>query len=414
MNSQYRGIISRTANLFRYFYNTMSLEASERIQLTDLQVRDYIAKRSDIIKDIKSGRSEISKIYRSYGKARAQFAASKKESLARMRQRIAQYEVDILSKNIEAYAGLFRTLRYGNELFADYMLLFKNYCGMIENGSISDELESALRADTLFTGLKDFDRQKLSGEINTKNYIRMEGLTAVSRLVSVLRFYRSADINIAEHPSAGELKNYKSLFNERPWVMVSSWRMNEKNYARVDKKAVKYLANLKRRRIWSQNDALQSRRFNRNGVSITVPEGWKEVTPPLSDKYTGSLLCSFNTEARDARIDLVMVSHGSKELKEAADMYSSERGAPVMKTWAKRRGVQYYRTVSRADDSMLVECYAFRMNGLIFILSGTTDKARYGFFTGKLKSVFESIDLSAREHHMNSSLLPQLPLRVSN
>ncbi|MCP4137287.1 MAG: hypothetical protein GY754_40340 [bacterium] len=408
--------VRKTAHLFKFIAYSLSLKRSDLIALKRTDLRIIKETRADFLKEIKSSRHGISAYYKDYLRDLREVARKKKALSSGLKEKIAQYEINILLQNAQACVKLYDSLRYAEEAMAYYQLKFKEYKKEIESGTMSGPLEESIQKLSLISTIKDFDRARLVDEYITKKYVKREARMAIARLTTILRYYKVRKIKIKSSPDYDEIFALKSKLGKKIEVRIDSWIMNEANFDSIDKKAAKKLTVMRKRKIWETG--AKKRNVQRNTLPsaipdheadidlpeddlhsdsgdmnrpLAIPRGWKEDRNSAYDQSRG-VIKSYSSMDRGAVIRLVKLPlKKSDNVKEITENWTKRSGNNMIKErWGRKNRMEYFWTLSKDKHSNVCESYSVLKEGFVYILSGTTSKNKYNFFKGKLNTVFAS------------------------
>jgi hypothetical protein len=397
LNRKYTGAVQLTPNFFKRDEDRSGISRELQISLKPADLASARKDRERRAEAVHACRIEIKSAYKNYSDRRREFLTRKNEAANRLDANIAQHEIDTIYKSAKEYVALFETHRYAEEIISYYSTRFSEFETAAGTGQISKDLEYAVKMNSIFSTIKSFDAKKLDREYRTRVYVKKSALVELSRLTTLINFYRKKNISIGFAPSAEELASLKAALNRYPSAKIAEWRMTETNYAEVDRKAAKKLEDTINRRAWStdagaSNPLARPETFSMNGSSLFTylpPAGWHmEGRAGSSEGRTG--YASPDGES----VIKIIVTDISGGLKEAGERYSVKGPVkPVMKKWGKKGDTEYYWFITRAKDGRLSETYSININGKTVVINGTAPRSRYNVFKVRFDALFNSIDI---------------------
>lgn len=398
----YIAAIKRIDTIPRFAMKGIVFDRNVLASLQANDIRSLRSKQTDCASGIKGSRYEAGILYHEFLKNRDAAIRSGKNMDSTMKNLAAQFEIDTITGSLKDCLESFARYRYAETAFAGYRIAFDRLQNDAQTGGVTAELGQVMERGTLIPGLEGFDREILEKEMRARNYFFRKTRIELSRLVSVLQYYRHAGITVEGYPSADEMVEIESLLKKRPSVKIASWEMHETNFDLVDRKAAALISQTMKRSLWKpvkNDDSILAGNslpavtvtLPENGITLSIPSGWRESHDKEPKNKTG-VIRQYSGIDSETSISLVSLPLEKKNIKEISHRWLSGQGSkPLKERWGRQDDADYYWVLARGRDNRLSECYVISKDGCAFIVEGNSTKNKYTLFSQKLGDVFRSI-----------------------
>ncbi len=387
----------RNSQLYSLLLELPYAERDEYPFLQPDQVREMKNTRAAMTVAVKKSRQRISGLARALQRANAKEARLKKVRDNRAGHRLAQYELEILLSGLRDYEKLHESMNYAEEAFAGYLIVFNGLNKQAEKGDVSLEMEKTLREKSLLSLVPGFDRKRIQREYKTRKFAAGKISLALSRIFYLVEFYRKNHLALSNYPSRDEVRELNRKIEKRLSVDVSQWKMDEKNFEMVDKKAVTRLTLHYHKNIWRKGSGRkegspgETMRIMEEGLRFDLPAGWREKRVSQRDREKG-ITRQFMTPDGKAMIQVAVYSPDGKDARGICEIWLKRMGKKIIKEkWGKKDDLEYFWSIAGDDHRTVLESYVFPRGSKVIILSGETMRGRYGFFKNKMEDVFQSV-----------------------
>lgn len=391
-----------TSKLMKSSIQILSINNTFKPYLIPEDLNEFHEKKKDFIAFCNNSKKDILQIHIEFRKNYIAGIKEQKKNAELMRQRTAQYEINIIAENIILYSNALKKLNYSDELFREYQSEFKILHDDCANGIFSEDLDTVLKTGSLFSLITDYDKAKLQNEYKAKQYIKSVISRDTAGLKTLISHYKSRGIKFIDLPVYIDNSNVSYLLNKTSKAKIDDWLLTEKNFQNTDRKAVKLIKQIYYKKSWeltpsNREEEIQTAtaphkkyRLKNSDIIFMVPAGWDLVQPTSSEKLNGSI-SKFVNGADFSEIQIIFYDKNSDSPSAVAKWISSNSYKPVKIGWETIEGENFYWTVSKDDEMNVIKTYAVKTQTGMILISGKTDKKRFPFFQGRIESVFMSI-----------------------
>ncbi|MCU0844056.1 MAG: hypothetical protein MUC76_03935 [Spirochaetes bacterium] len=386
-------------SLYRAAGNSMSLDKNAVRFLSAAQQGDVRAVRSSFNDNLKAARTASGARLTAFSKSVAA-AAKKEQGLSEAFQcATADFEIEQMMKRLDEYSALYARLDYTGGALGRYAKLYNDMESRLSRGEKPGRLDEVIAQKSLLGMVEHFDTGAIRAERATAGYLRREIATEISRLATLINYYRQRRIEIHAGPSLERFAERRKALDESPSIAIASWTMNGLNVEEVDRKAAHRLTGMYHRLIW------QAKRPPETGVAGTppsassdghllsplIPAGWFE-SEPAADEAGDGIIKRYTSADKSASITIARVQAGGRMLNEISARWAKERGAGIVRQrWGKKENLDYFWTLARSPGRNVMEVYVLGEGQGALVVSGTTPRDRYTAFKAHLDAVFESM-----------------------
>ena len=400
--TSYKGVMPKILKSCRNLFKPEAISAistEERAVLNKEHLKDYAAINAHY-RTI--GSQHVANIRKNYEGSVAGFSHStalKKESFITSESRIGQDETDRLFNFAKKCADAIAAMNYTEEALKKY----KN-----EYLKISEELKLGAKNEILFNNdngatfsaiIGGVDPDLIERETITRELIAKEGMETLSGAITLVQYYKKKGAPIDFVPSNEEIAAIKSKFSSFPEIIVSSWRMNGKNFKKIDTNVSVELKKMQNKNAWNnKTESTGPEEFTINNkdnedkgkikVTFIPPSGWNKVSG--NDNKD---LC-FESPDMKALIKITSINDKDKQLQDLASSWPKNNGFTMTgKNWGKKNDCEYIKSTAKNRYNRIMESYMIAKNGHIIILSGETSGDMYKYLTKTLDSLFTNINI---------------------
>ena len=396
--------VRRVYTLFKVIEYSLSLEKRYFPSLDSSSLNAIKSEKMHFLEELKTLKSEIRSSHRLCAERHKKMKLKDREAENSLREKVARYEIEILFKFLSDEIAFYSGLKYAEKAFAFYRLKCDKLQSDASSVGHSDELENVMRLGSIFAVLEGFSGERIRSEYATKRYLKKRILAGLSKLQTLLNFYYRQGIISRIRSEKEELDEMRRLLGERSEVPIFRWVMNETNFAAVDKKVVEELLRIRKKRIWrleaedSENGGSDERtHIGEIGISLSIPDGWKRRGVENFEKMRG-VIRAYRSIDESAVIYIAQIPEKNKNAKEISDIWLESMESRIVKMrWGKSRISEYFWTLSRDKNKMIMEAYAMVNDRCAFVVSGVTTRERYRFFRSKMAHLIKSMQLKKEE-----------------
>ncbi len=391
------------STLFNTINQSLSIETRERPHLTNSKFTLLNKKRESEIAANNNSIQVIQKNRHLYNARQNELASIRKKRDEETKRKLAQYEVSVISENINNYIDTYSKLKYAEDVFSSYETQYSALDDKCRKGIFPAELDDVLKSGTLFSLVKNYDSKKMQTETEAKIYLQQIIQRDMVKIKSLLQYYKTQNIELIKAPSLADLNEKLKNMNNPVQVKISAWTMTETNFTEVDKKAVINIRQTYLKTAWNANapdantkieknpDEVYS--YSKHGVQITIPFGWETET--LTEKEVNSgIIASFKniddlTEFKIASMDK------KTSPQDSAEKWIKTHGYAISQIgWSKVNSENIYWNISKDKENNVVKIFSFENNGKIYLFYGKSSKKLFPFFSRRFDNVINSVILS--------------------
>lgn len=398
INQRYVIAIRGSAGFFKDAILSPGISREQLALLNRAQVQKFKNIKSRFTSHVVSLKQEIRNIYTGYTRQRSLALSKEKEGKENLRNTIVQHEINLITKYINNYMKLYHNMDYAGEAFALYNIKYSEMSEKAKEGEITDELEMAIGRRSIIQATDFFDQKRINSELSAKTIIKKEVLSDISRLVTLIDFYRRSGVKIMDHPSLSELESIKRDLSKVCHVKIGPWIMNENNFEKIDRNAVLMLSVVLKKNSGGKNNIQAIQNDNnmklkiKSIMSFSVPPGWQEDRTGDMDRYRG-VFKTFYSMKGEAKIEMIKLKTSSKGLREISeDFIKGNKLTMVKNRWGTKDSNDYLWILSHDRDKNIMETYSISGEDHVLIIFGKTTRQGYQSFKDDIKSFFSSID----------------------
>lgn len=380
-------------NEMKYLGFNATILPSYRTHLSKSELAELLNRKQNTTTRISNNSIAVSSVYDAYLQKSDAFNRSMAENRSESASDIASMELQVLHDTVRSYHAEWKSLAYSSTFLKAYRRTFNENYELLKEGRLPENIDSVV-AEKSLTHLMSLDAvEKLQNQRKAREYLASAIKRDIVRFNKLKEQYKSREVEIEGAPSSAELYAIQSELSEIPEVRVSSWRMNEVNFAEVDRKAAYLLTQLYRKNVWegrslpagSQREETRQITLSGKTLSIAIPEGWEEKKQGASQSKT--YISNYDNSAFT-----VMVIQGVSE-KDAVDSWIKNNGlTKVQLGWEEQGERLCFWNIAKGDDNSVSKVLAYSENGTTILLCGTAEKERYPFFHNRIDTVFKSIN----------------------
>ena len=393
----YKGALPKILGFCRNMFKPeaiSAISAEERQILTKEHLKDHAAINAEYRS---AGSQHVTNIRKNYNESVAGFTnsnAQRKESLTASESKIGQDETERLFNFAKKCADTIAAMNYTEGAFKKYR---------DEYLKISEELKSGEKNEILFNNensaafsstIPGFNPELIERETSTRELIAKEGMEALSGAVTLVQHYRRRGIPVDAALSNEEINAMKTIFSRSPEIIVSSWRMNGRNFQQIDKNISAELRKIQNRNAWNNKieqtgtEVFTIENKERIKITFTPPAGWNKVAGNNNKDL------SFKSPDMKALIKITSISEEDNKLQDLASLWPKNNGYTMTsKNWGKKDDCEYIKSTAKNRYNRIMESYMIVKNGHIIILSGETGADMYKHLSRILNDIFVNINI---------------------
>jgi hypothetical protein len=394
MASFYKGTISTVLNAGKDLLKPSAIPAEVRSALNREHLKNYAAVNADFRT---KGTLLLKSIRKNYDESMAGFtraAALNKESLLNSEIQIGQNETDRLFNFAKKCSETIETMGYTESALNSYNDEYVRISEGLKSGNKPAGFSGADSADSLLKIIKEFNPETIERETATRDILAMEGMASLSGSITLARYYKRQGIPIKFSPTAEEISLIKQIFSRSPEIIISSWRMNGKNFREIDANVTAELKKLINKNAWnSRGKSLPPLIFSLNESEMDVvfspPSGWKKTTDKGS---TGKI--SFTSPDMRGVIEVTSIKKNEQNLQDLVSSWPERWGfSMIQKNWGKKDNSDYIKVTSKNSYDGIMESYLIAKNGCVIILSGKTTGEMQRYLNIILAEMFKDLEI---------------------
>jgi hypothetical protein len=391
------------SSLFRFVGSGLVVDRDDRPLLSKNDISVIRGLTAEFAGSVQALRSDIRNSWAQYGRSRSSAEGAEKTGSGHLKEKIAQDDIDAQRAHASECAALYETFGYGEEMISRYAERYASFLKEARTGAVSPGLEYAAKMNSLLGSIDGYDGVRINRELATKRYLQKETKTALSRLQTLLQFYRKNGVRVADAPPQEEITALEHRLGPSPQARIDSWTMNESNIPEIDAKAAKKLSMMMHHKEFTRDKKTAGGAELQGGgartvtiqdpeLSFTIPRGWEEETVGQTESYQG-VVKSFNPGGGCPSIKLVRLPMESDDMKETAENWVRKSGCtPVEKRWVKGPENEYLWIIAKDSDKNISETCSVSRDGFTVLVTGRASRDRYPKFKAQIRKIIDSIN----------------------
>jgi hypothetical protein len=391
----------KTGGVFTFAGASLSLDPRCRPYLSKQDRALVAGLMAESSAAIQSAKGDLRACHDRFSRAAAADAGSAKQGRQSLDEKIAQEDIDAHVRYAGECVALHERYRYAGEAFEKYGGLFDAFTRQARTGAVSSALEGAVKNASLISTLSDFDADRIRAEYDSRRFLRAEAVASLSRLATLVQFYRKHGVTARDVPSAEEIAALKGRLTPPAQTRIDSWVMNETNFRDVDRKAAQKLALLVGRGAHAgetagagENARPEDRtliRLQEPALSLALPRGWEEEQVGETELYQG-VIKSFHAGDGISSLQLVKLPLDNGDAKDAAEAWIKKGGySLVEKQWRKANNLDCLVILSSDRKKNIYQTCALSIDGFAFLITGSTARNRYQSFRDQFMKIIGSV-----------------------
>jgi hypothetical protein len=391
LQSHYRGTIPKVLHIVKTFLKPESIPGGIRESMSREMVREFASINTDFRT---TGTLLVSTIRKNYDGTIAGFlriSSLKKEADLDSEGKIGQNEVDRLFAFAAKCSGIISSMKYTQTWLSKYRDEYNRITQGLNKGTIKNGPGAV---ESLFPVIGGFNTDKIEIETATREILAREGMEALSGAVSIVQYYKRKGAVIKLVPADTEIKSMKRIFTETPEVTVSTWRMNGKNFRKIDENIIAELKKIQNKNAWNksaENNPSESIVIKNSGLNITftAPAGWKKL--PTGD-ISGSQVVKYESPDMRGLIELTAFTGGDLNIQTLAGSWPEKSGFSMIKKMpGKKSGIEYMQSTAKNRYDQVMESYIIENKAHVIIISGRTTGELYRHLNRTLAELFKNM-----------------------
>jgi hypothetical protein len=390
----YKGTIPAVLNSGRDLLKPTAIPAEVRETLTRDHLKDYAAVNADFRT---KGSILLKSIRKNYDEGIAGFtraASLNKESVLNSEIQIGQDETDRLFNFAKKCYETIETMGYTESALKFYKDEYSRISEELKKGNKPAGFTGADSADSLLKVLKGFNAETIERETATRDILAKEGMASLSSSITLVQYYKRKGIPIKFSPTTEEITLMKQNFSRSPEIIVSSWKMNGKNFRQIDVNITAELKKLINKNAWNSDGGnLPPLILSVNETAINIvfnpPSGWSKITDTEKNRKI-----SFTSPDMKGLIEITSISKEGQTLQDLVSSWPEKSGfSMIEKNWGKKDNADYIRITSKNSYDGIMESYMIAKNGHVIILSGKTTGEMHRYLNIILSRMFRNLEV---------------------
>jgi|GEM_PF-740780 len=394
----YKGVIPKILNFCKNLFKPEAISIEEREVLNKEHLKDYAAINAGYRS---MGSQLITDIRKNYNESVAGFTRStalKKESYITSESRIGQDETERLWEFAKKCSDTIAAMNYTEEALKKYRDEYLKTSEELKRGEKNEILFNQDNSAVFSSTISNFNSELIERETLTRELIAKEGMEALSGAITLVQYYKRKGSPIDFIPSNEEINSMKSRFMQSPEIIVSSWRMNGKNFKQIDTNISTELRKVQNKNAWNnKTESIIQEEFtieDKEGIKITFapPSGWNKISGKDSNDSNKDLC--FESPDMKALIKITSISEEDNKLQDLAGIWPKNKGFTMTeKNWGKKDNCEYIKSTAKNRYNRIMESYMIAKNGHIIIFSGETSTDLYKHLAKTLDTLFMNINI---------------------
>ena len=391
LHSLYKGTIPKVLHTVKSFLRPVSIPAGIRKSMNRDNIRDIASVNSDFRT---TGTMLALAIRKNYDETMAGFlhvSSLRKEADLESEGKIGQDEVDRLYAYAVKCSGIIASMKHTETSLKKYRDKFNYVTEEIKKGNKNT---GTAGIETLFPLISGFNPDQIDKETATREILAREGMEALSGAITIAQYYKRNGAVIKIIPTDEEIRSIKQIFTETPEVTVSSWRMNGRNFRKIDENIIAELKKMHDKNAWAGSpDKLITENLviTNAGLSISFspPRGWKKI-PSAENKENQKI--KFTSPDLRGLIEITALAGGDTNIQTLAGTWPEKSGfSMIKKVPGKKSGMDYMQSTAKNRYDQVMESYIIENNGHVIILSGRTTGDLYRQLNRTLSELFKNM-----------------------
>jgi len=392
-HSLYKGTIPKVIASGKDLLKPETIPAEIRKTLSREHLKEYASINADYRT---KGSMLITGIRKNYDESVAGFstaAALKKESLSNSEIQIGQEETDRLFSFAKKCSDSLAAMNYTGTALNRYKEEYSRISDNLKKGNKTAEFT----ADYFSGTVQEFNPEEIERETATRELLAKEGMEALSGSITLVQYYKRKGFPVKFTPTNEEIIIIKQNFTKFPEVVVSSWKMNGKNFRQIDINVTAELKKLQNKNAWNNkvNDTpkeVMSIDETEINVSFNPPAGWKKI-PDLENDHFKKII--FESPDMKGTIEITSICDDENNLQVLAGQWPERWGFSMTeKNWGKKNNSDYIKSTAKNRYDRIMESYMIAKDGHVIILSGKTTGDMYRQLNRTLADIFRNLEIS--------------------
>ena len=396
LGSFYKGVIPGVLNSGKDLLKPVIIPTEIRESFNKEHLKELAAVNADYrIKGtllLKTSRNNFNECIAGFSRT----AASDRESSINSEMQIGQDETDRLFSFAKKCSEAIKRMNYTETALNRYKDEYTRVSEAIRKGNKPQGFSDTEAPASFLAALNSFNPDTVDKEINTRELLAKEGMESLSGSITLVQYYKRKGIPVKFTPTAEEIASMKLTFSRSPEVIISSWKMNGKNYRQIDVNITAELKKLLNKNAWNNS----GREIQRESLSIdeaeltvtfTPPSGWKKNS--TSDTgHSGKV--SFESPDMKGVIEIMSIRENEQNLQMLAGSWPERNGFSMTeKNWGKKDNCDYIKSTAKNRYDGIMESYMISKNGHVIILSGKTTGDKYRQLNRTLAEIFSKLQV---------------------
>jgi hypothetical protein len=390
----YKGTIPAVLNTGRDLLKPSAIPADVRETLNRDHLKEYAAVNADFRT---KGSLLLKSIRKNYDDSIAGFtraASLNKESIMNSETQIGQDETDRLFNFAKKCSVTIKEMNYTESALNFYKDEYSRISEELKKGNEPAGFSGSESAESLLAVIKGFNAGTVERETATRDILAKEGMASLSSSITLVQYYKRKGIPVKFTPTAEEITSMKQIFSRSPEIIISSWKMNGKNFRQIDVNVTAELKKLINKNAWNggvKNIPPVTLSVNESKINVifSPPSGWRKI----ADNDNSSMI-SFTSPDMKGVIELTSISKDKQNLQDIVSSWPEKYGfSMIEKNWGKKDNSDYIRITSKNSYDGIMESYLISKNGHVIILSGKSTGDMHRYLNIILAEMFRNLEV---------------------
>lgn len=404
-HKKFRIAYGRSGSLFKYVGASLGIDKIYLPHLSRSDIATIRELKAEFLGTMHALKSDMRNAYDDYSMKKILSEGTARKSGTDIKEKIAQQEIDTQFRYARECVSLYGAFHYADEAFIRYLDRFNGFVNQAKNGDLSSRMEYTVKMNSLIPAVENFDAARIGRELATKKYLHSEARTALSRLITLIHFYKKNHVEVKDVPAAEEITALEARLRGPAQVKIDSWLMNETNFMEIDRKAMKKLSLIMYRKSMDRSKGGSTEKkpeahsgrtvtIDEPALSLSLPRGWEEDPDDVAGGGPG-MTRTFRGNDADTSILLVKLPLENGDVKSVSERWIEKSGnSLVEKRWEKAGGLEYLWILARDKNRNIIETCSVSKDGFAFLISGKTSRTNYYKFKNQFRQVVGSLKVN--------------------
>lgn len=400
LHSLYKGTIPKVLASEKNLLKPQAIPAETRSVLGREHLKEYASVNADFRT---KGTMLITATRKNYDESIAGFAAasvSKKESSINSEVQIGQDETDRLFSFAKKCSDTLAAMNYTGAALNKYRDEYIRVSEEIKKGNKISAFAGGETPLSFFASVPGFNPEAVEKETATRELLAEEGMEALSGSITLVQYYKRKGFPVKFTPSNEEIISMKQNFTRSPEVVVSSWKINGKNFRQIDNNVTAELKKMQNKNSWNSDVKKAPKEImvideSDINVSFNPPYGWKKI-PDIEDDHYRKII--FQSPDMKGTIEVTSICDDENNLQVLVSAWPAKWGfSMIEKNWGKKDSSDFIKSTAKNAYDGIMESYMIAKDGHVIILSGKSTGDTHRQMNRMLADVFNNMEINGPE-----------------